>query len=108
MGNEDYSARQLDPGYDGFCNLNAVSTDIENVKQGLMKLGVSEADILIKREADFGVFSKLISQELAGIVAANWLNGRKKTFIFFYYAGHGVMKNFTYAVCNTAARPRNI
>ena len=76
MGNEDYSARRLDPGYDGFVNLDAVSTDIENVKKGLVNLGVREEEILVKREADFAVFSKLISQDLAGMVAANWLNGK--------------------------------
>ena len=88
--------------------MDAVSTDIENVKKGLVNLGVREEEILVKREADFGVFSKLISQELAGMVAANWLNGQKRTFIFFYYAGHGVMRNFTKAVCNTATRPGRI
>ena len=30
----------------------------------------------------------------------NWRNDEKKTLIFVYYAGHGVMTNMTHVVCN--------
>ena len=29
-----------------------------------------------------------------------WYGSGKRTFIFIYYSGHGVMDNFTYAVTN--------
>ena len=32
----------------------------------------------------------------------NWGQGEKRTLILFYYAGHGIMKNFTNVVCNKA------
>ena len=51
----------MDPGYEGFVNLDAVTADLENVKQGLVNLGVREEEILIKREADHRTLSTLIT-----------------------------------------------
>jgi len=36
----------------------------------------------------------------------NWEQRKEKTFIFFYYAGHGQMLNVTYALLNDARKPR--
>ena len=33
-------------------------------------------------------------------VNRNWDSGRKKSLVFVYYAGHGVMDNMNYVVCN--------
>ena len=34
----------------------------------------------------------------------NWDDGRKRTLVFVYYAGHGVMDNTVFAVCNGGPR----
>ena len=41
-------------------------------------------------------------RDLRDEIAENWRNGEKKTLIFVYFAGHGVMTNMTHAVCNGA------
>ena len=38
-------------------------------------------------------------------VIMNWRTGRKKSLVFVYYAGHGVMNNISYVVCNGGERP---
>ena len=40
VGNRDYSVRRLEEGYESFSDLDAVESDIENTKQGLISLGV--------------------------------------------------------------------
>ena len=40
--------------------MDAVLTDLQNVRQGLVKLGVNEADIIVHNDADFATFSKLL------------------------------------------------
>ena len=39
-------------------------------------------------------------KQLKEEIADNWAHGQRKTLIFVYYAGHGVMNNMTHAVCN--------
>jgi hypothetical protein len=72
-----------------------------------MKYGVREEEIKTIHEADFNMFKNAISEEADGLISANWLE-KKKTFIFVYYAGHGIMQNMTKVVCNTAARRARI
>ena len=41
-------------------------------------------------------------------IIMNWGQGEKRTLILFYYAGHGIMKNFTNIVCDKAERQHKI
>ena len=56
-------------------------------------------EILVFDDLDFRGFSDLF-KDLRMKAIANYTNGKQKTHFFFYYAGHGVMDNFTEAVCN--------
>lgn len=56
-----------------------------------MKYGVREDEIRIIHDADFNNFKNDVIDDAMGLVSANWRDGRKKTFIFVYYAGHGIM-----------------
>ena len=64
-------------------------------------------DILEIADADFKTFSQTIS-DLRHTIVDNWNRGRQKTFVFIYYAGHGIMSNTTYAVCNEATKRTKI
>jgi len=58
------------------------------------------------RNADFKTFSKLMSDH--NLKIGNNSNAGKRTMVFFYYAGHGIMKGFTKAACDRAARPMQV
>ena len=58
-------------------------------------------DIVIQEDVNFNGFKKII-RSYRKKVQNNWDHGKQKTLIVFYYAGHGVMDNMTFAVCNPA------
>ena len=108
LGNADYGNRRKDEGYAGFCDLPAVYNDLDNMRQGLKdKLGAQDSEITELRDADFARISATLQSTNERIIL-NWAQGKKKTLVLVYYAGHGVMKNFTNIVCNDARRPHNI
>ena len=39
IGNSDYSERRLDDGFENFCDLDEVKTDMLNVLEGVENLG---------------------------------------------------------------------
>ena len=64
-------------------------------------------DIIEIEDANFKDLSQTIS-DLRHTIVDNWNRGRQKTFVFVYYAGHGIMANTTYAVCNEATKRTKI
>ena len=86
-------------GFRKFADIPNVDDDATNVKNGLIELGARRSDIIEVENADFKAFKALI-REMRDEISENWRNGEKKTLIFVYYAGHGVMTNMTHAVCN--------
>ena len=72
-----------------------------------MGLGARRMDIMEIEDADFKAFSETI-KDLRQTINDNWNRGRQKTFIFLYYAGHGIMNNTTYAICNESVRRTKI
>jgi hypothetical protein len=72
-----------------------------------MGLGARRMDITEIEDADFKAFSQTI-KDLRHTIVDNWNHRRQKTFVFIYYAGHGIMSNTTYAVCNGAAKRTKI
>ena len=98
--------RGLD-GYHGFQDIDQVEDDAMNFKNGIMGLGARRLDILEIEDADFATFTQTIS-DLRFMITDNWNRGNKRTLIFVYYAGHGIMSNTTYAVCNEAEKRNKI
>jgi len=64
-----------------------------------MGLGAKPMDIVVYEDEDFDALYDLF-RDLAERVSQNWDRGRETTFVFVYYAGHGVMQNTTFAVLN--------
>ena len=52
--------------------------------------------------------SREVCQYADGFASAKWHFNKEKTLIFVYYAGHGVMQNFTKVVCNKFKRPAQV
>ena len=78
------------------------------MKRGIAELGAREMDIIELVDGDFNAFQNIF-KELMRTIVANWEGGRQKTFIFVYYAGHGIMAgNSTSAVCNGGERTNRI
>ena len=65
-----------------------------------------EDEIEIVRDADFPTFSKLLKEKNLRIGINN--DAGKKTLVFVYYGGHGIMKNYTKVVCNRANSARQV
>ena len=58
---------------------------------------------MIEKNIDFQTFSKKIND--CNLKIGNNREAGKKTLVFVYYAGHGIMKGFTKAACDIAKRP---
>lgn len=57
-----------------------------------------------RKDADFPTLSAAI-REIDDRIRLNYAQGKKKTLVFVYYAGHGVQQNFTKVVCDVASKP---
>ena len=77
-----------------------MDADAENVKNGFVELGANKTDIQIYEDVSYNEI-KAIKNKIKQDIVINWASGQK-TLCFVYYAGHGVMDNMTYAVCNQA------
>lgn len=100
IGNRDYSRRRKEPGFDGFIDLPSVLDDLQEMRQGLVDLGVKSDEIYVLFDTDFSTLSEQVMKKAGNLIAANWENGQRRTLVFLYYAGHGVLQNVTKAVCN--------
>ena len=78
------------------------------MKKGLKRaLGAQDSEIMEMKDIDFAKLSATMIN-LNERIIANWVTGSKKTLVFFYYAGHGIMKNYTSIVCDKAPRQNRI
>ena len=74
--------------------------------QGLRNVfKATEDEIEVIEEADFPTLSALFIR-LGTSIFNTHNNGEQKTLVWFYYTGHGVLMNTTYAVCDIAEKPR--
>ena len=94
-------------GYEKIQDIKEVEDDAKNVRKGIIGLGARSEDITEFEDASYKNFSDQI-KKLRNTIYNNWTNGRQKTFVFFYYAGHGIMTNTTFAVCNGGKRRTKI
>ena len=73
------------------------------MRRGLREnLGAREDEIIELRDANFVTLSKTM-RSMNERTILNWAQGKKRTLVLFYYAGHGTMKNFTTVVCDVAS-----
>ena len=78
------------------------------MKKGLKSaLGAQDSEIIEMRDVDFAQLSKTL-RNLNERIILNWGLGEKRTLVLFYYAGHGIMKNFTNIVCDKAVQKKKI
>ena len=62
-------------------------------------MGGREGDIEIHANEDKTKLQRLFNS-LRAEVTDNWNQRQEYTLVFVYYAGHGVMDNMTFALCN--------
>ena len=96
--NTDYSERRKIPGNEGFADIEEAETDAQNFKKGAKKLGARLVHLKMMPDAGYDDLKDLFSELQKELLNAE--TSGQKTLVFFYYAGHGVQKNFTFAVCN--------
>ena len=85
------------PGYSNLGDLPAVNDDVAVWNEGVQKFGVSE---MINRKDQSKEQLLLLFKELRKKLTVNDANG-KKTLVMFLLASHCLMKNTSFAVCNT-------
>ena len=100
--NKNYEVLAQDPHWSAFANIPNVDQDAINAKNGFMSLGASIADITTVEDASFADLKSLFSGMQRKVIQ-NWA-GQQKSLIFVYYAGHGIMDNTVFAVCNGGPR----
>ena len=98
--------RQL-AGWEGFQDIPNVDNDAVNAKKGFKELGANLTEISIYEDVNFKEF-KEIMHGLQTKIIQNYEGGKQKSLCFVYFAGHGVMDNTTYAVCNEGTKSSKI
>ena len=83
----------------GWANIPQVDQDGINVLKGIKELGAREEDIDVLEDKKFAELVKYFNQVRKDAITA-WNVAEKRTMVFVYYSGHGVMDNFTYVVTN--------
>ena len=92
--NQKYNVLRAVPGCEGHADLDAVKEDAKNVTVGILGLGARKRDIVKYKNCTFDELVRLF-KDLTNDIRNNWKRGNERTFVFIYYAGHGVLKNFT-------------
>ena len=65
---------------------------------GVQSLGAKRTEIIIEDDLKHEDFCELFN-DIKEKLQDN-LNNKEKTFVFFYYSGHGLQDNMSYAACN--------
>ena len=68
---------------------------------------MQNSEILVVKNADHRKFVELFQDKIQSRIIVNHTE-KKKTLIFFYYAGHGILKGHTKAVCNQGELARKV
>ena len=96
--NSDYEERRKIPGSEGFEDIAECDKDAVNFRKGVKSLGARQLNIRDIPDAGYDDFKELF-RDLQRELLSGEANG-EKTLVFFYYAGHGIQRNLTYAVSN--------
>ena len=83
----------------GWRDIPQVENDKINVLKGIKGLGARQEDIDVLEDQKVNALIKYFNQVRSNAITA-WNVERKRTLIFIYYAGHGLMDSYTYAVTN--------
>ena len=97
--NKDYGELRKRDRCGGFSDLPDVETDAMNIKRGVLSLGAREEDIIMLKNVQRTEMMKKLQQINRECIAQFQMDGTN-TLIFIYYAGHGIMNNYTEAVVN--------
>ena len=68
--------------------MEEVEEDARNFREGIESLGAKRKDIDVRSDLKYADFSKLL-YEIKEELKENSDNG-EKTFLLFYYSGHGI------------------
>ena len=97
--NKDYSKLRERDGCASFGDLPAVETDCLNVKQGIKELGARDEDIIEIANGQRTDIMKMF-QQINRECITKYSVDQSNTLVFIYYAGHGIMNNYTEMVLN--------
>ena len=89
VANEHYDELRKIPNYSGYQDIPAVNEDMVNIRNGLIGLGARETDIITLTDVTFKRLSNVMKELVSDVYRNNSMG--IKTFIFYYYAGHGAM-----------------
>lgn len=92
---EKYEEKRRITGNNGFADIPEVAQDTVNVIAGMTSLGIEPSDIRMIKDASHACIKTLFKD-----LRKEVMNDDIPTLIFFYYAGHGMCNNLTYAVLN--------
>ena len=99
MANEQYNVLRTIDGFNGYQDIPEVVEDSNNIRQGVLSLGARETDIIQVKDADYSRLRQIMKELVQDVGKYSGLG--MKTLIFFYYAGHGGMKdNHTVCISN--------
>ena len=82
-------------------DLESVNDDLINVRQGIKDVFGAQDDEIIELKNPTHDELKATFRKLSLFASKNWQEGEQTTMFFTYFAGHGVMNNFTQAVVNS-------
>ena len=102
IGCSDYSELRKMEGMQGFSDIPESLEDIKVVYAGLRRLRFKREEITMLIDGVYMEVKMAIDQAMNAIYE-NHCNGQN-TLLFVYYAGHGVMDNYTYSVLNGGRR----
>lgn len=85
-------------GLGGFADIPEALDDIKVIRQGLKRLKFKSEELLLLKNPSYQEIKVAIDQSSRDIYQNN-IDG-KKTLLFVYYAGHGMMDNTTFCVLN--------
>ena len=98
IGCSQYEELRQIEGKENFADIPETLDDIKVVKAGLKRLQFQSSEIEILKDPNYQKI-KIAIDSASREIFENYEEGRK-TLLYVYYAGHGMMDNTTYCVLN--------
>ena len=98
------------PAFEDLQDIPEVEDDLEVIRHGFKLLGVKEKNTRIVRDATYEDFKDIYNFLMNRITVlqeqAKESNQEPVILVFFYYGGHGLQENYTYACLNSQTKTR--